>query len=179
MSVIAKRYAEALFELARERGLLDSVEQDIELVATGIRDNPSFSDFLAHPRIADQEKKQALHNVFGKHISDVTSHLLQLLVDKGRLGLLSELVEAYIAMANESRGVSIGTAVTTINLDEAEKTRLESSFTSAVGSRVQLRNKVNPEIQGGIVVRIGDRVFDGSIASKLARFQNQLQHTQV
>lgn len=175
MRVVAKRYAEALFELARERGLLDNVQRDIQLIAESIEKNETLVAFLQHPHLSDKEKKRVLLNVFGTQLEDLSRNFLNLLIDKGRQAILPYVVEEYVALANAARGVAPGEAVTAVALTAAEKARLESIFSSVVGKRVQLKNEIKPEIQGGVLVRIADRVYDGSIASKLTRFSRQLQ----
>lgn len=179
MSAVAKRYAEALFQLSRERGQLDNVQQDIELVAKSVVENEQFARFLAHPQLDAGQKKEALLNVFAAYISEISQSFLKLLIDRGRQELLPLIVKEYVALANEWRGVTAGEAVTVVSLTNHELTRLENIFSKAVGKRVQLNNVVDPDIKGGVVVRIADRVYDGSVAGKLARFQKQLQETQV
>lgn len=179
MSIVAKRYAEALFELARERGQLDSVQEEIELVAASIRDHSEFAEVLNHPRISAAQKKEVLMNVLGSHLSEINQNFLQLLIDKGRQNLLPHIVEAYIELANESRGVAVGTAITATPLTDTERTRLEATFTAKVDKKVQLDNVVDPQVKGGVLVRLADRIYDGSVSGKLARFQRRLKATQL
>lgn len=179
MRVVAKRYAEALFELAKERGQLDNVQQEIELVAKSMQENDTFAEFLHHPRLSAAEKKQALLNVFGAHLSEISENFIKLLIDKGRQALLPFVVGEYAELANESRGLSVGEVVTAVDLTDTDRSRLEKQFSALVGKEVRLQNEVKPEIKGGVLVRIADRVYDGSVAGKLARFRKQLQQTQV
>lgn len=179
MRVVAKRYAEALFELARERGQLDRVVEEIELVSQSVQEHDALAAFLRHPRITADEKQQVVSNIFGTQLSDISRNFISLLIERGRQALLPFVSEELTELANESRGVSVGEAVTAIKLSEADLNRLESRFSALVGKKVKLRNKVEPGIQGGVLVRIADRVYDGSVAGKLARFQRRLQETQV
>src|SRR5690625_1615774 len=137
MRVVAKRYAEALFELAKERGQLDGVQQEIELVAKSVQENDTFADFLHHPRLSADEKKQAILNVFGSHLSDISQNFIKLLIDKGRQTLMPFVVEEYVELANESRGVSVGEAVTAVHLSDADHSRLEERFSKLVGKDVR------------------------------------------
>lgn len=179
MRIVAKRYAEALFELARERGQLDRVVEEIELVSQSVQEHDALAAFLRHPRITADEKQQVVSNIFGTQLSDISRNFISLLIERGRQALLPFVSEELTELANESRGVSVGEAVTVIKLSEADLNRLESRFSALVGKKVKLQNKVEPGIQGGVLVRIADRVYDGSVAGKLARFQRRLQETQV
>lgn len=177
MSTVAKRYAEALFELARERGQLDSVQEELEFVAASLRDHADFAEVLNHPRISADRKKETVLNVFGAHLSEINHNFLQLLIDKGRQDLLHHIVEAYIDLANELRGVAVGTAVTATPLTDAERARLEATFAAKVDKKVQLENVVDPQVKGGVLVRLADRIYDGSVSGKLSRFQKRLKAT--
>lgn len=179
MRIVAKRYAEALFELARERGQLDRVVEEIELVSQSVQEHDALAAFLRHPRITADEKQQVVSNIFGTQLSDISRNFISLLIERGRQALLPFVSEELTELANESLGVSVGEAVTAIKLSEADLNRLESRFSALVGKKVKLQNKVEPGIQGGVLVRIADRVYDGSVAGKLARFQRRLQETQV
>lgn len=179
MSVIAKRYAKALFELAHERGQLDTVQEQIELVAKTLAEHVSLAEVLNHPQIKADRKKETLLRVFGAHLSEMSRHFLQLLIDKGRQDILPDIVEEYVELANERRGVAVGTARTAIALTDAERLRLESTFTSKINKQVKLENVVDPDIKGGVLVRVGDRVYDGSVTGKLARFKKRLRATQA
>lgn len=179
MSVIATRYAKALFELARERGQLDSVQEEIELVASSLRDHELLAEVMNHPQISAERKKATLQSIFGSELSDMSRHFIQLLIDKGRQDHLLHIVEAYVALANEWRGVSTGTALTASPLTNEERLRLESTFTSKVGKKVQLKNVVDPSVKGGVLVRLADRIYDGSVSGKLSRFKRRLKAVQV
>ena len=100
MRVIAKRYAKALFELAREHDQLDEIQQDIESVADSVRDDDAFAAFLGHPRVPTADKKRVVRQVFGDHLRAVSLHFLLLLLDRERQGLLSQIIEEFAAMAN-------------------------------------------------------------------------------
>lgn len=179
MSVIARRYADALFSLAKARGQEKVVLDELELVAEAIEAHPDFFALLNHPRMNVKEKKTLLLNVFASALSELTQNFLKLLLDKGRQNLLSSIVQQYADLVNEARGVAIGQVVTAVELSAQARKQLEAAFTSKVGKRVELKNVVDKTIKGGVLLRIGDRVYDGSVAGRLSRFKGQLRKAQV
>lgn len=179
MSVIAKRYADALFLLAKEQGQENTVLDELQQVLQIVEAHPRFIAILNHPHISVNEKKTLLSNVFKGALSTISHNFLQLLVDKGRQNIFAPIVQAFETLVNDARGVTTGDVVTVVELTPEEREQLETAFTAKLGTRVELKNVIDKDIKGGVLVRIGDRVYDGSVVGKLNRFTRQLQNVQV
>lgn len=179
MRAVAKRYAAALYALAEEQGVVDAVQKELEVVSETLERHSSYAYLLNHPHISVQEKKNMLLSVFSEMLSDISRHFLQLLVDKGRQEIIADVATEFAAIANEARGVFVGEAVSAVALSDTERSQLEAAFSAKVGKRVELRNVVEPTLKGGVLLRLGDKVYDGSVAGKLTRFKKQLRDVQV
>ncbi|WP_048601501.1 F0F1 ATP synthase subunit delta [Rubeoparvulum massiliense] len=173
-SPVARRYAKALFEVTIERKTLDRTEEELQTILQALQDQPQLFTLLFHPKIGRDEKKKIVKEVFASILSQETENFLFLLIDSGRLATLTDIVHVYTKLANEARGVEEAVVYSTQALPEAELTKVAETFSQAIGKKLRVRNEVKPEIVGGLVVRVGDRVYDGSLRLQLQRFQNGL-----
>lgn len=176
---VALRYARALHEVALEKKIIDAVEQELSAISEVVQGNPDLQRVLTHPQIATEEKKQLLDTLFAGKVKDETKNFLFLLVDRGREIYLKEITSAFIELANEARGIADATVTSAKPLDGEALDELAERFGKQLNKTLRLQAKVDPSIIGGLVIRIGDRLYDGSVAGKLAQFQQQLKQTQV
>lgn len=177
MSEAAKRYAHALFEVASERQLMDDIEDDLTAVLQVFKDEKIDEMFL-NPRM-DTQSKKALIDSFAAKVTDETGNLLKLLVDRGRETELADITQQYIAAANEARGIAEATITTAVSLTDEEKQQMAEQFGQAIDKQLRLHTEVDSDVVGGVLVRIGNRVYDGSIAGKLERFRQRSKQSQV
>ncbi len=173
-SAVGKRYARALFEVTRERGSIDKVESELKSVVDAIDQNAELTQILAHPQIAAEAKKQLVADLFQAHVAAETLNFLQVLIDNNRDSDLAGIVSEYVQLANEERGIADAVVTTAKALNEEEKAQLVETFGKLLNKTLRVQTVVDPAILGGVVVRIGDRLYDGSIKSKLEHFAHQL-----
>lgn len=174
-SVVAKRYAKALFEVAYQQNKVAEVEQHLKLVIDTIKANPLLRKFLGSPNVSPEKKAELLGQVFGSDgLSEVT-HTIELLVLRGRHNEIEGVAEAYTKIAGEALGQANATVYTAKALSEAEEANVAASFGALIGKKIRIEQVVNPELLGGVQVRIGDRLYDGSLAGKLARLEKSLK----
>jgi F-type H+-transporting ATPase subunit delta len=179
MSAVAKRYARALFEVASEKNVIDATEKELLGVVKVIDDNEGLRKLLSHPKISAEEKKQLLETLFAREISANTGNFLNIVIERGREGQLKEIVDNFIEMANDVRGIADATVVTAKALTDEEVKQLADGFGRQLNKKLRVKTEVDPALIGGIVVRIGDRLYDGSIRGKLSRFSQQIKQAQV
>lgn len=179
MSAVAKRYARALFEVASEKKAIDATEGELLGVVQVIEENEGLRKLLSHPKISAEEKKQMLETLFAREISANTGNFLNIVIERGREGQLKEIVDNYIEMANEVRGIADATVVTAKALTKQEVKQVEDAFGRQLNKKLRVKTEVDPDIIGGLVVRIGDTLYDGSIRGKLNRFSQQIKQAQV
>lgn len=179
MSAVAKRYARALFEVASEKNLIDATEKELVGVVNVISENEGLRKLLSHPKISAQEKKQMLETLFAREISASTGNFLNIVIERGREGQLNEILDNFVEMANEVRGIADATVITAKKLSDAEANKLADAFGRQLNKTLRVKTEVDPALIGGLVVRIGDRLYDGSIRGKLSRFSQQIKQAQV
>ena len=177
--VIAKRYAYAFFEVASEIKQVDAVEKEIELIKQAIDENPAFLQFLQHPQISKEDKKKEFAVIFKDQISETTLNFMNLLIDKNREELIAKVPQFFTEKANQARGV-VDAVVTSVKpLSDEQKKSLAASFKQLLNKEIRIQNELNDSIMGGVVVQIGDRLYDGSVAGRLNRLQQSLKQAQV
>ncbi|WP_408008629.1 F0F1 ATP synthase subunit delta [Pseudalkalibacillus sp. A8] len=173
--VVAKRYAAALFEVVRERNALDQVEKELVSVKSVIQENDQLLTILNHPKISIDDKKALLSKLFGNQVSEAVHNTLLLMVDRKREAMIPSMVEQYIRLANEERGVADATVYSVRILTEDEQQAISKTFAERLNVKeLRVENVIDQDLVGGIKVKIGNRIFDGSVSGKLNRIQRQL-----
>jgi F-type H+-transporting ATPase subunit delta len=150
-------------------------QSDLRKIASIIRDEALFA-FMANREVPLDEKAKALSERLGE-VHPMALKLVSMLVAKGRLAMIEDISDEYQQMLDNYRGVEgaqVAEVTTAIPLDDDYKLKLAQRITDMVGRPVVLRAKVDPGVVGGIVIRIGDRLIDGSIRSKLAALRREL-----
>lgn len=169
---VTSRYAEALFEVAEEHKRIDNIEEDLEAVVQAFQEEGAEKLFM-NPRLDAEEKKKLIQTLSGK-ITDEVLNFLKVLVDHHREEEIAGILKAYKAIANDHRGIVEAQVTTAAPLTDDEKQKLAEQFGKALNKKVQLDEKVDPGLIGGILIRVGDRVYDGTVAGKLSRFKQSL-----
>lgn len=172
--VVAKRYAKALFEVAKDKGIISQVEEELKSVASAIRDNADLQKFLNHPNIGTSAKTDLLKQIFEGKVSEPVWNTLLVLIDKGRQSILAALVNDYVKVANEALGQASAIVYSAFELTDAQQSEIASNFSKVTGKTIRVSNVIEPKLLGGVQVRIGDRLYDGSLAGKLDRLAKAL-----
>lgn len=176
---LALRYAEALFELASEKQALDSVEKELALVEETLAAYGELATLLYHPQVPLAAKKETITRVFGPQVADFVRNFLLLLVDKRRETALPAIIKEYRALANEARNIAEAEVTTAMPLAEGEKTALAAKLSAATGKNVILKTHVDERIVGGVVVKIGSKLIDGSVVRQLEALKAALLKSEV
>jgi F-type H+-transporting ATPase subunit delta len=171
---VAKRYARALFEVAKERGMIDKIEAELNDIVSAINGNAELNKIMLHPHISAEAKKELAKELFHAHITAETQNFLDILIENGRESDLTGIASAYVKLANEERGIADAIVTTAKPLSEAEQAELAEKFGKLINKQLRIQTVIDPSILGGVVVKIGDRLYDGSIKSKLEHFAHQL-----
>lgn len=173
-SSVSRRYAAALFNQAQAKGTLDQATADLQQVAERLVATPQFAQVLGHPLISEAKKKSAIQTAFATTVSPATLALLNLLVDKGRIAHLGEVKAEYDSLVREFKGIVAANATSAIPLTPEQVVALEKSLEARTGKDIELTTSVDPSLIGGVLVRIGDTVLDGTVRGKLERLREQL-----
>jgi F-type H+-transporting ATPase subunit delta len=172
--IAAKRYANALFELAKENNSLEQTEEELRSLGQAVEASRELQNFLQSPQIATAVKKEQIGAIFSGKVSEHVLSLLLLLVDRHREDLLGDLVDEFIKLTNDARGIVDATVYSASLVKEEELKAIAEQFGAKLKKTLRVSNVVDPGIIGGLVIRIGDRIYDGSIKGKLARFEQSL-----
>lgn len=174
-SVVAKRYAKALFEVAGESNAVADVEQELKAVALAIGSDAEIGKFLAFPNIETSRKIAILKQALSGKVSDAVLNTIELLVERGRQEDIEGVYGAYKKVAGEALGQADAIVYTAKPLDADEMTKVVARFSAVSGKAIRAEQVVEPTLLGGIQVRIGDRLYDGSLSGKLARLEQSLK----
>ena len=175
VNAYARRYAQAIFRMALEQKDLNRWQSDLRKVAAIMKDSALLS-LISNPTITGEEKTKTLTLRLGD-VNPLAIKLVLLLAAKGKLAALDDIAEEYQTLVDNYRGVEgteIAEITTAIQLDYDYQLIIAQRITDIVGKPVLLRPKVDPAIIGGIIIRVGDKLIDGSIRSKLAALKKDL-----
>lgn len=172
---IARRYAQALNEQAAQAGVLEQVDADIDLINSALADSRELRSFFSSPIISREKKAEVVKGLFAERIQKVTMTFMALLVDKRREGIFPTVVSSYRELRDEQLGMTAVSVRTAYELSDEDRSALEVELRSLTGKQVRLETKVDTSIMGGIVIRVGDTVYDGSITNQLATLRERLQ----
>ena len=173
MSLVAKRYSEAFFSLALDKNKVSEYKEDLKLVLDTIKGVDSNDLFFASEKITKQEKKDLIEKSFNEKISVDAKNLLKLLVDKGRMGYITEIAEDYFHLANENLNICEGLIESVRPIDETRIKELETLLAKN-GQTVVLKQKINKSLISGFRITLNNEVIDGSMKSKIDQMQDLL-----
>ena len=168
----SKRYAQAVFEIALEAGELEHWQSDLQKIVRVVSDD-DFSAVLESPKVYFSEKSRLLSGQM-KGLNPLLLNLLLLLISRGRLGMIGEIADEYQRLWNSHRGIEIAEVTTAVPLAKEDEEKLARHLGRIVGKKVEIKADINPGVIGGFVARIGDRLLDGSIRSKLAALKKEM-----
>jgi F-type H+-transporting ATPase subunit delta len=171
----AKRYAEAIFEIARKSEQLEGWESDLEKIAI-LAEEPELKAVMENPK-PPYEMKSKLVEQNLLEVGPLAMNLVHLLITKGKFSLLPEILREYRFMLGNYRGIVKAEVTTAVSLDEIEKEVIQKRLEAISGNKIILTTQVDPSIIGGIVARVGGRLIDGSTRSRLIALKNELAET--
>jgi F-type H+-transporting ATPase subunit delta len=171
---VASRYAKSLLSLAEEKQQLDAVEKDIELVLNTVAASDELQLVLASPVLNADQKQRVLDAVFKEHLSPLMMEFITILVRKGRVSILAPIAEACTKMLRTMKGIQSAEVITAVSLEGAAKDRLMAELKRLHDGEVELKETVNPDIIGGFVLRVEDRMLDASVRRSLQRLRREL-----
>lgn len=170
----ARRYAQAVFDIAKETNNLDQWRNDLTALS-GFFGAPSTVAALTDPSLKDDDAQRIVSDLVSNvKVDPKAANLVRMLVQRQRIALLPRIVEAYQQLYNREKGIVIADVTTAIPLDEAHQASVREQLARLTGKSVQVRTHQDPQILGGIVAQIGDELIDASVATRLAALAQRL-----
>ena len=168
----AKRYAEAVFDIAKSRNSFDPWEQDLVAIA-GVQRDPELSRVLVSPALEFAVKEAILAKALPE-LSPEASNLAKLLLRRGKFALAPQIADYYRRMLNDYRGIATAEVTSAVALNSSELESIASSLSAMTGKKVIVKSVVDPSIIGGIGARIGDERIDASVKGRLEALKKRL-----
>ncbi len=178
--LVSATYGDALFELALEDDKLDEVWEEVKFLGDAIHTNREFASLLVHPRVSEDEKKNLVGNIFGGQLSDITMGFIMIVIEKGRAGDIETILNYFCVKAREYKNIGVAHVTSAAGLSDEQKKSIEKKLldtTKYVSYEMDYR--VDEKLIGGIVIRIGDRVFDSSVKNCLDKMSRELSKIQL
>ena len=165
-SQVGRRYSKAIFDIAEEKNQVKEIYELLNSVMVLYRTDKEFKNFIRNPLISNEEKKLVLNEIFGKDNRDNLNILLYIL-DKGRINCIKYIVAEYLKIYYRKNRILDVRATFTKELTDEQKKRLIDKLSQKTGKEINLEIKIDKNILGGGVIRIGDKIIDGSIRREL------------
>ena len=165
--LVAQTYAKALYEVAFESDQMESFQKELSFIIETFKQYPDFYELCRTPRISLEEKKKIIGDVFSGKLTIEIINFLKVLLDKRRITSLGEIAREYRKLINAHKNVVEGVAVTAVALKEDQKAKLEEKLGKLTGKKIRLRNEIDPSIIWGILLRVEDKVIDGTVQRRL------------
>jgi len=173
-SLIANRYAKALFKLAIEQDNLEQIHTDIALLQQFCKEAIGFMEILISPVIKPGRKKQMFHELLEGKIDSSTMRLLDLLVDNNREELLTDINRNFISLFKDNKGIKEVALYTAVTMDHPHIEQLKSFLKEQFKAPIELSVKIKPELLGGFILTVDGKMVDASISSKLKQIKKEL-----
>lgn len=176
---MAKRYATALFSAASAKGLLEEIKRDMDSFEQLVTVNPALENFILSPQVRTDDKKDLLRRNLRGRVSALFIDFLHLLIDKKRFDFAREIFAAFTDLYEKHAGIVEVKAVTAVPLSAELEAKMEAKLEEQLQKRVRLSKEVDPGIIGGMVLRIDNKIIDGSIRFNLERLRRNLKEVRV
>ena len=175
-NAIAKRYAKALVQIGSEAGTVDQFDTELNKFSVLLSGSSELASVFSNPAYGIEKKSEILKELVTRcQLSPMVSNLLSLLLERGRISVLPMIAESYSAFADQLSGVIRPTLTSGLPLDAAQVEEIKAALAQSTGKKVELKVEVDASLIGGVVTKIGDKIFDGSVRTQLARIQDTLQ----
>jgi F-type H+-transporting ATPase subunit delta len=176
---IARVYASTLVEFGQEKKVLPEIEEEIRFVADLVSENRELRQFLASPGIPKDAKKDFIDKIFKGQLSEIMNNFLKVLIDNDRQSNIIEISEAFCALLDDVNNRQRVTIITSTDLDSALKSKLTEKLKTVMKKEIILKQEIDASILGGIIIKVGDTVIDGSLVKDLRNIKINLLNSKV
>lgn len=171
---VFRGYADALFAVAEAEGELDTVEAQLYAFARMLEQEARFREALVDPALPTENKRDLIRDAIGDRVNPIALNLLTFLVEQGRAHEAGLIIDKLAQVVAERRQRVLAEVRSAVPLDQAQRERLQEALSEATGRQIELRVVVDPTVIGGVVARVGDEIFDGSVRTRLEEAKQHL-----
>lgn len=169
---VAARYAQAFFDIAKEDEQIDEYGQELTIVADVLSMNSEFFRLICHPCLTKDQKKGLVEKILmACSLSRPTQEFLMVLERRKRIDLIREIAESYLQMADNQKNITTVIVTSAIPISSAQQDAIRNKLSQMVSSVIKLKMQVDHEIIGGLIIRLKDKVIDGSVRGRLNRLK--------
>jgi len=176
-STVARRYATALYEEADDSGVLEDVDDDVLMLREILESTDELSRFFKSPVIPNEKKESVIQTLLDDRVDELLVRFLRLLVHKDRETMTKEVLDAYQALRDEQRGIIDAHVAVAHPIADEDREALVETLEEQTGKTVRLHLRETPDLVGGVVIRIGDHVFDASVRNQLSNLHDRLRES--
>lgn len=174
-SKVVAPYAQALMSVASSNNLTEQVGEDVRSLLDLMKNSEQLRDFLANPFVNANKKKAVLRQVLGEGIQPYLRNFLLLLIDRRRILLLEEICQQYLALLREMNQTFLAEVISAVELTEAQQQGVREKVMAMTNARqVELDTKIDPDLIGGVIIKVGSQVIDASLRGQLRRLSLRL-----
>ncbi|MCI9447809.1 MAG: ATP synthase F1 subunit delta [Lachnospiraceae bacterium] len=178
--LVSKTYGDALFELAVESGQMDGMLEEARLISQILREDNELSKLMNHPKIVNEEKIGILEQVFKGRVHDEITGLMRMLVSKGHYGEMESVFAYFIDQVKEYQNIGTVYVTAPMPLSDSQKEQVKKKLLETTKYvEFEMHYDVDESLIGGMVIRIGDRVIDSSVKSRLMTLTRELSKIQL
>lgn len=174
-NLVSRRYAFALFDAGLELNKLKEFKSDMSKISDVLVNNVDFQKILSHPKVSKAEKKDMLNSAFSKLVSEEILNFLYILVDKRRESSILEISKEFKKLFNEHENIIEVTAVTSVAMDDKSTKKLVEALESKLNKTVSLKNIVDTDVIGGVLLKIENKIIDGTIKGQLQEIEKAMK----
>lgn len=174
---ILQRYAQALLSVAQDNNIVDQVGQDVGTILSLLKDSQDLREFLASPVFKAEDKKAVLTRVLGENVHPYTRNFLLILVDRRRIVLLEGICKEFQALLRKLNQTVLAEVTSVNELTDEQTQALKEKVMTLTGARsVELETKLDPDLIGGVIIKVGSQVIDASLRGQLRRISLRLSN---
>ena len=178
--LVSNVYGDALFELALQQDRIDDYDEEVKLVLETLRENEDLSVMMCHPNIDQDDKVAALENIYKGRISDELVGLMIMVVEKDHFKDMESILTYYIDRVKEYKKIGVAYVKSPMELSATQKKDIEKKLLDTTDYvSFEMNYEVEPELIGGLVIRIGDRVVDSSVKTKIYELSRKMSGVQL
>lgn len=179
MSQIGSVYGQALYSLAKDEGLSDSILMELHVLDDSFKEEPKFLQLLSAPNLPVQDRCNIIDESFRGKVHQYVLNFLKILTEKGYVKSFSACYEAFVCQYNDDHQILPVTAVTAIPLTAEQLAQLAKKISNITGKQASVRNRVDPQCLGGVRLDYDGKRIDGSVATRLSSIRDMLKNTVI